>query len=380
MKLTSNPKPVKFRIKSGEVEHSSLDSLLSNFCLNDLVEIGKGPLVKWLSLQGEKGRKIAEAINNETITLDKQALIEDTSKIFSLYSVFFSFSNEPKDLLILLNLWVHGDKTEKKNLDFLIDFAKRNELIYTDKCFFQFLYENRDDKRWDVKDKDDLWWYKTGSPIDGFPKEYLNELEKRNSPFMATINTSSPKRLFHKKTIYRNINITADIEYENKKSDFNDSYNNKQNHPNLILTSTDNHFAVYSCQSISRKEKQIKLQGDLQVVYIAPPHNGIYLNDDWRIYRLNTKLLYCTTDKNCKHALDCVQYTRKTIKLCNDEDIIETEGFIIKQQQDSNHFFIVLCSDTINGKKYNSGSYSDSNLSFDFKIVSHEFDPRIIEK
>lgn len=53
MKLVAKAKPVKIRIKSGGEEHSSLDSLKMNFCIDDVRELLDGRLSRWLRQQNE---------------------------------------------------------------------------------------------------------------------------------------------------------------------------------------------------------------------------------------------------------------------------------------------------------------------------------------
>lgn len=49
MNLEPTPKPIRFRIESGGVEHSSLESLRKHFCWREVKElIQEGRLQEWL--------------------------------------------------------------------------------------------------------------------------------------------------------------------------------------------------------------------------------------------------------------------------------------------------------------------------------------------
>ena len=85
MKLTSTPKPVRFRIKSGGEEHSSLDSLKHNFCIDDLMII-ENQLLRWLKRQGQEGEHIAKRLEVMPNGLSNCSSLDD---YFSIYQVFF---------------------------------------------------------------------------------------------------------------------------------------------------------------------------------------------------------------------------------------------------------------------------------------------------
>lgn len=128
MKLTSTPKPVRFRIMSGGEEHSSLDSLRHNFCIDDL-KIIENQLLRWLKRQGKEGEKIAKRLEVMPNGLSKCSSLDD---IFSIYQVFFfdiisSFSNNSdkmakwpcfskKGTLRDLYFWFKESGKYKKNL------------------------------------------------------------------------------------------------------------------------------------------------------------------------------------------------------------------------------------------------------------------------
>lgn len=83
MRLTSNPKPVRFRIKSGGEEHSSLDSLRHNFCLSDLQQVEK-QFIQWLKRQGEEGLAIAEELQIMPTKLSNCASLDDFLMVYKI--------------------------------------------------------------------------------------------------------------------------------------------------------------------------------------------------------------------------------------------------------------------------------------------------------
>lgn len=70
---------------SGGEEHSSLDSLRHNFCLEDLQQIGK-QLLRWLKRQGKEGEDIAHELEKNPLNLAKCDSLEEC---FEIYKVFF---------------------------------------------------------------------------------------------------------------------------------------------------------------------------------------------------------------------------------------------------------------------------------------------------
>lgn len=86
MKLTSEPKPVRIRIKSGGEFHSTLDSLRNAFSIDDLKENeNEKQFMQWLKRQGEQGKKIAESLQKGNGILECKTVKE----YFMLYKLFF---------------------------------------------------------------------------------------------------------------------------------------------------------------------------------------------------------------------------------------------------------------------------------------------------
>lgn len=76
---------------SGGEEHSSLDSLRQNFCIEDLKKIEK-QLLSWLKRQGPKGECIAQEIEQMPKPLSKSKTLED---YFAVYKIFFGNEIRP---------------------------------------------------------------------------------------------------------------------------------------------------------------------------------------------------------------------------------------------------------------------------------------------
>ena len=85
MKLTSDPKPVKFRIVSGGEEHSSLDSLRRNLCIEDLQK-NEQQFLHWLSRQGKEGEDIAQELQAMPTALSNCTSLEE---FFEVYKILF---------------------------------------------------------------------------------------------------------------------------------------------------------------------------------------------------------------------------------------------------------------------------------------------------
>lgn len=109
MKLIPKAKPVKIRIKSGEEEHSSLDSLLHNFNVSDIEPLLDGRLVRWLKQQGEN--ELAEVTDRiDTSSLQTMHGLMYFMKIF--FSEFIE-KNGICDLLALTESWLKSSSYRK---------------------------------------------------------------------------------------------------------------------------------------------------------------------------------------------------------------------------------------------------------------------------
>lgn len=119
MELKSTPKPVRYRITSGELEHSSLGSLLQHFDYEELKK--KWPsVIRWLERQGPVAEGIAKQLKENPNPTFKEAII-----------IFF----KSNDLVELLKEWIDCGSNNLKflRLEYFIDSKSIN-----------FVYQHRD--------------------------------------------------------------------------------------------------------------------------------------------------------------------------------------------------------------------------------------------
>ncbi len=122
MKLKSTPKPVRYRITSGELEHSSLGSLLQHFNYDELKK--KWPsVIRWLERQGPVAEGIAKQLKENPNPTFEEAII-----------IFF----KSDDLVELLKEWIDCGSNNLKflRLEYFIDpdsidfvYQHRNTLL-----------------------------------------------------------------------------------------------------------------------------------------------------------------------------------------------------------------------------------------------------------
>lgn len=112
MKLVAKAKPVKIRIKSGGKEHSSLDSLKMNFCIDDVRELLDGRLSRWLRQQNEI--LLAEEIDK----FESRDLIDSDEKCLEFINLLFYKELETINITSLFDLakhWCIEDIKYKRN-------------------------------------------------------------------------------------------------------------------------------------------------------------------------------------------------------------------------------------------------------------------------
>lgn len=112
MKLVAKAKPVKIRIKSGGEEHSSLDSLKMNFCIDDVRELLDGRLSRWLRQQNEI--LLAEEIEK----FESRDLVDSDENCLSFIKLLFSKELEAIEINSLFDLakhWCIEDIKYKRN-------------------------------------------------------------------------------------------------------------------------------------------------------------------------------------------------------------------------------------------------------------------------
>ena len=114
MKLKSTPKPVRYRITSGELEHSSLGSLLQHFNYDELKD--KWPsVIRWLERQGPVAEGIAKQLKENPNPTFEEAII-----------IFFKIKSN--ELVKLLKEWIDCGSNNLKflRLEYFIDLDSIN--------------------------------------------------------------------------------------------------------------------------------------------------------------------------------------------------------------------------------------------------------------
>ena len=118
MRIIVKAKPIRIRIKSGGEEHSSLDSLRQNLCVQDLWPLVKDKrLSRWLMQLGEVD--LAHAID----ALSVGQL--DVSTYFKILFLFFKdelYAHCVMDLYALVSYWHDSEMKMSKNYKSLLKF------------------------------------------------------------------------------------------------------------------------------------------------------------------------------------------------------------------------------------------------------------------
>lgn len=113
MNLSPTPKPVKVRITSGGIEHSSLDSLLKHFKWEDL-EKNEEQVRRWLLRQGPKGTTIASEWK-------KGQKANNAAGLFEIYKIFFDLRKQGVySIDVLFDRWAKDQDGKTDNFKFLL--------------------------------------------------------------------------------------------------------------------------------------------------------------------------------------------------------------------------------------------------------------------
>ena len=138
MKLIPIAKPVRIRIKSGGEEHSSLESLKQNFCLEDIKPLLDGRLSRWLQRLGEKEQLLAEELKN----FDVKRLDQAEGQLAFL-QLFFAQELEvihPRSLQEVARYWMN-DPIYQRNGGYLIKAFVRPDTKWTDLSLAKAVYK-----------------------------------------------------------------------------------------------------------------------------------------------------------------------------------------------------------------------------------------------
>lgn len=171
MRIIAKAKPIRIRIKSGGEEHSSLDSLRQNLCVQDLWPLVKDKrLSRWLRQLGEV--EFAHDID----ALSESQL--DSSTYFKVLVIFLKddlVGHNVTELYTLFSFWHDCEKRKSKNYDslrkYLLSKYEGAKFI-----FKQCPEEVSDGEWWDVfctfeKEEDSDFLFEQGKlAFEGFTK------------------------------------------------------------------------------------------------------------------------------------------------------------------------------------------------------------------
>ncbi len=171
MRIIAKAKPIRIRIKSGGEEHSSLDSLRQNLCVQDLWPLVKDKrLSRWLRQLGEV--ELAHDID----ALSESQL--DSSTYFKVLVIFLKddlVGHNVTELYTLFSFWHDCEKRKSKNYDslrkYLLSKYEGAKFI-----FKQCPEEVSDGEWWDVfctfeKEEDSDFLFEQGKlAFEGFTK------------------------------------------------------------------------------------------------------------------------------------------------------------------------------------------------------------------
>ena len=140
MKLIPIAKAVRIRIKSGGEEHSSLESLKQNFCLEDIKPLLDGRLTRWLQRQGEKEQQLAEELKR----FDVQRL-DQAEGAFAFLQLFFAQELEAAHLRSLQEVACHWvkDPVYQRNGGYLVKAFVKSDMIWTDLSLAKAVYKQQ---------------------------------------------------------------------------------------------------------------------------------------------------------------------------------------------------------------------------------------------
>ena len=148
MRIIAKAKPIRIRIKSGGEEHSSLDSLRQNLCVQDLWPLVKDKrLSRWLMQLGEVD--LAHAIDALSVG---QLDVSTYFKILFLFLKDDLVGRHVTELYSLFSFWYDCEKKNSKNYDSLRKYllSKYEGAKFV---FKEYPKELSDGEWWDVFNK-----------------------------------------------------------------------------------------------------------------------------------------------------------------------------------------------------------------------------------
>ena len=179
MRIIVKAKPIRIRIKSGGEEHSSLDSLRQNLCVQDLWPLVKDKrLSRWLMQLGEVD--LAHAIDALSVG---QLDFPTYFKVLVIFLKDDLAGRHVTELYSLFSFWHDCEKRKSKNYDslrkYLLSKYEGAKFI-----FKQYAKELSEGERWDVfckfeKEEDSDFLFEQGKlAFEGFTKSDGSNFDK----------------------------------------------------------------------------------------------------------------------------------------------------------------------------------------------------------
>lgn len=148
MRIIAKAKPIRIRIKSGGEEHSSLDSLRQNLCVQDLWPLVKDKrLSRWLRQLGE-----VELAHDIDALSESQLDFPTYFKVLVIFLKDDLVGHHVTELYTLFSFWHDCEKRTSKNYDSLRKYLL-SQYEGAKFIFKQYANEASDGEWWDVFSK-----------------------------------------------------------------------------------------------------------------------------------------------------------------------------------------------------------------------------------
>ena len=179
MRIIAKAKPIRIRIKSGGEEHSSLDSLRQNLCVQDLWPLVKDKrLSRWLRQLGE-----VELAHDIDALSESQLDFPTYFKVLVIFLKDDLVGHHVTELYTLFSFWHDCEKRTSKNYDSLRKYLL-SQYEGAKFIFKQYANEFSDGEWWDVfskfeNEKDPEFLFEQGKlAFDGFTKSDGSNFDK----------------------------------------------------------------------------------------------------------------------------------------------------------------------------------------------------------
>ncbi len=179
MRIIAKAKPIRIRIKSGGEEHSSLDSLRQNLCVQDLWPLVKDKrLSRWLRQLGE-----VELAHDIDALSESQLDFPTYFKVLVIFLKDDLVGHHVTELYTLFSFWHDCEKRTSKNYDSLRKYLL-SQYEGAKFIFKQYANEASDGEWWDVfskfeNEEDPEFLFERGKlAFEGFTKSDGSNFDK----------------------------------------------------------------------------------------------------------------------------------------------------------------------------------------------------------